>query len=499
MLTLGTAAGAVAEKAPAKERAGSEALFPTGKAGELSSSTKTLTIEGGTTLEVEAGHLLVPQSRQRDSARLLSIPYYRMRTTSKTPATPIFLLAGGPGSSWIKRVENEENFREVMLYREIADVVLFDQRGGGTSLPQMECDQRRSLPPDAPLDPARIQEEMRGMARECRDFWLDQGVDLAAFTTEENAADVNDLRRALGYPRISLVGGSYGSHLALHLLRRFPKTIDRLMLYGVEGPDHTWDDPAAILATLQRIAAVAEASEELGPHIPKGGLIDALRRVQERLEKTPVTVSVQRGDQERSVLVDRRLIQRIARVQAGRRSRPSFWPELILDMDKGNFELAAQAALSLRTLRLQDPMHYMMDCASGISDSRRQRLEAEPAASILGDLSFEYSTLCDVWDAPDLGAEFRAAVVSEAPVLIFHGTWDTSTPLENARETVRTLKNGHLVEVVGGTHGALYNLYEDWPPMKDLVRTFLSGGVVEPPPSVTLPAVEFQPRRGEGA
>ncbi|MEM7353190.1 MAG: alpha/beta fold hydrolase [Acidobacteriota bacterium] len=477
--TLATEEGTPAPGAPAP-------------ASDLTSERKIVTIEGGTTVEVEAGTLQVPENRKRPGKAKITIPYYRLRTEAEKPAPTVFLLAGGPGSSWIERFENEENFAEVTFYQQFADVVLFDQRGGGLSTPSMDCEERDRLAPDEPLDLNELGESMRRLAAQCRDRWRAEGIDLSAYNTDENAADVDALRRALGYERISLVGGSYGSHLALHMLRRYPDVVERAMLYGIEGPDHTWDGPGAMLATLERIAAVAEASEELGPRIPEEGLIATLKGVQERLAEEPVPVTLRRGEQEMTVVVDSTAVQFIARHRAGRRSDPNFWPELILAMAEGDFSLAARGAMALRGVRLQDPMHYMMDCASGISTERRQNYLADPASGVLGNLNFEYTTLCEVWDAPDLGPVFRADVPSDIPVLIFHGTWDTSTPIDNAREVTAALTNGHLVEVVGGTHGALYNLYADWPPMHDLVRAFLTGEAIDPPASVELPAVTFR-------
>jgi pimeloyl-ACP methyl ester carboxylesterase len=150
----------------------------------------------------------------------------------------------------------------------------------------------------------------------------------------------------------------------------------------------------------------------------------------------------------------------------------------------------------MRDLRLDDPMHYMMDCASGISPQRAARYRRHPAQELLGDVNWEYETLCDVWQAPDLGPEFRAPLVSAIPTLIVHGTWDTSTPIENAREVIAGLSNGHLVEVIGGGHGALYDLDRSWPPMRERLAAFLRGERVRFPTSVTLPPVELSPRGG---
>ncbi len=477
---------------PVAEKTASQAdIKRTSAPTTLTRETKTVTLKDGTEVEVEAGVLRVPESRRRPSNRELSLPYYRLSTDSPSPAPPIFLLAGGPGSSWIRRFANEENYEEVRFYQSFADVVLFDQRGGGTAQPEMGCSQRRKLPFDSPLSPDRVQAAMAELARQCRDHWTEQGVDLSAFNTDENAADVDALRRALGYTRITLIGGSYGSHLALHMMRRFPDSIDRVLLYGVEGVDHTWDDPGAKLNTLRRIAAAAEASPELAPSIPEEGLLGALSTVLQRLKKEPITATVEHRGNTHEVLVDHWLVQRIADRQAGQRSRPNAWPKMILDMYRGDFSEVAMGALALRHLRMNDPMHYTMDCASGVSEPRRKQYQSNPATDILGDLNSEYSSLCGIWQVEDLGDTFRQPVSSNIPALLIHGTWDTSTPIENARETVKTLSRGHLVEVVGGHHGALYNLYAHRPESRRWIQGFLTDTDVSLPHQVELPPLQF--------
>jgi hypothetical protein len=72
----------------------------------------------------------------------------------------------------------------------------------------MTCAEKAPLPAGQPFDPAAARRAMQTTASACRDRWLAQGVDLAAYNTVENAADLNDLRLALGYQKITLIGGS---------------------------------------------------------------------------------------------------------------------------------------------------------------------------------------------------------------------------------------------------------------------------------------------------
>jgi pimeloyl-ACP methyl ester carboxylesterase len=378
----------------------------------------------------------------------------------------------------MQRLEQHRKYlEEVAFYRGIADVVVFDQRGAGDARPRLECDDTAALPADRPLTADALAASMGAALAACRDRHLADGVNLAAYDTVENAADVEALRRHFGYRRITLLGGSYGSHLALQVLRAYPRTIDRALLYGIEGPGHTWDDPAARLATLARIAGDIERSGALvDADLPETGLLGVLARVLARLEREPVRVVVGEGEGAQTVVVDAELVRRIAAYRAGSNDEPLVWPRFLLAMDRGDFSLAARAALAWRRIPIQDPVHWSMDCASGVDPARRTRLSASPAIRLLGDPNFEYARLCDLWPHHDLGDGFRAPLHSPVPVLIVHGDRDLSTPIENAREVAAALGNARLVEVVGGGHGALYNLYNRWPEAHARVGAFLAGG-----------------------
>ncbi|MGH8110021.1 MAG: alpha/beta fold hydrolase [Arenimonas sp.] len=455
------------------------------------SGYKTIRV-GNAEAIVEQGFMEVPENRKNSVSNTITLPLYRLKSTAKHPASAIFLLAGGPGASWIDQFEQEENFREVLFYQSIADVVLFDQRGAGHSLPRMQCSQTLTLDHLQLLQAKTVRDSFRKIAGQCRDVWLTKGIDLSAYNTMENAADVNDLRNALGYSKISLIGGSYGSHLALHYMKRYPETLASVLLHGVEGPDHTWDNPAGLSAALQRIALVAEQSTQLHSQIPPAGLLATLQQVIDRLQKNPQKISISDSNgKSTEVIVDAELVRQIASRNAGRRNKPNAWPEMILAMHHGDYSEAARIAARRQTLQLSDPMHYMMDCSSGISASRRKQYADDPATRLLGDINVEYDYLCDAWPSVDLGDDFRSNATVDTPTLILHGTWDTSTPIENAREVAAALPSSHLVEVRGGTHGVLYNLYSHDPPAREWIRAFLAGEKTAFPSTVDLPAVEF--------
>lgn len=462
-------------------------------------SVESVRAGDGSIVKVEVGVMQVPESRVSPGPRRIGIPWYRLRSTSAHPAAPVFMLAGGPGASGIDALGRAEGWREIALYRTFADVVLFDQRGAGHSTPQMDCPQTAHYPNDIPLDRAHLGQLRRQMLVACRDLWLKAGVDLAAYNTIESAADVDDLRLTLGYDKVNLVGGSYGSHLGLQVMRLYPRSVARAVFHGIEGPDQTWDDPDGILEALRRYDVASQAlAPELGLAVPEGGYLASLTRTILRLQEQPQRVVVERDGKPVTVVVDAEIVRLMARRGgAGGHDRPDAWPRMILSLAQGDYSQMARAALSYRDLRIQSPMHWSMDCSSGIGAARRARYAQSSASDIVGDLNAEYEDLCDLWPVRVVGDDYRTVTTARIPTLLFHGTWDVSTPLENAREVAAGLSAGQLIVVEGGNHGVLYNLFGRWPPMRETLRRFLSGDDVTTPEWVMMPWVGKPLQRGE--
>lgn len=448
-------------------------------------------------LGFEAGEIFVPERRSKDSGRVLSIPYYRFAATAERPATPIFLLAGGPGISWIDYFnENRRARQQVRFLRSIADVVVFDQRGAGHSRPSLHCPQRLDLPLNRVLEEEELASALRTAAMACRKHWIEAGVDLDSYNTLENAADVNDLRKALGYDAISLIGGSYGSHLALALVRDYPDVVERIVLDGIEGPDHTYDLPSAVLEALEKIAHAAEESEQVREHVPENGLMAVLEDILDALEENPQTVSVDLEGESVSVKIGRTSIQDV--VLSGAQNRTNLaWAQRVLAMHHGDLARPARKAIEVRRQAIGNAMYFAMDCASGISRDREERIRTDPdeqaAEEILGNRNIDYFATCDAWNVLDLGAAFRDDVVSDVPALLFQGTWDVSTPYINAAEVARSLSNAILVTVKGGAHSTVDDLFREWSGMKALMETFLQGAPVDPPLTIDLTDAAFYP------
>src|SRR5207344_3628879 len=80
-----------------------------------------------------------------------------------------------------------------------------------------------------------------------------KGIDPRGYTVKECADDVADLRKALGYQQITLVGTSFGSQWSFAIMRRHPEIVARALLSGVEPLDYGYDMPSHVVAGLQRM------------------------------------------------------------------------------------------------------------------------------------------------------------------------------------------------------------------------------------------------------
>jgi pimeloyl-ACP methyl ester carboxylesterase len=424
-------------------------------------------------VDAEFGTLLVPENRSNPDSNLIELAFVRFRSTAKNPGPPIVYLAGGPGGSGIWTAKGSR-FPLFMALREIADVIAFDQRGVGYSKPYLQCFDRLALPLDVAPTREAVIKELREKSRSCASYWRDiQRVDLTGYNTNESADDLEDLRKALGVPQISLWSISYGTHLAFATMRRHPQSIHRAILAGTEGPDHTYKLPSNIQKHLEDLAAVIKADPEVGKEIPD--FLGLMKSVFDRLDAKPETVEITDPQTKLKVkvIVNKFVMQYIVASNIGTTVSARF-PALFYRASKGDFTNPAQVWLSQSRDEIGAAMSYMMDCASGQTAARRERIAREAKGTLLEDLfNFPFPDVCTEWNAPDLGDEFRSPVKSDIPVLFISGTLDARTPISNAEEYRRGFPNSTHMIIEGAVHSD--PLFLSSPKIKQGMMEFLRG------------------------
>lgn len=497
----GASLGGALVPAPARAQASHAVPGADPTPGTLFITTERLALEDGGFTDAHRGVIYVPQNRASPDGGLFAVEFWRFPALDGAdPATaPIFHLNGGPGwPGFGNELTNGGGFYEenIAPRARFADVIVVGQRGIGTSRPNTAC-----APPERPAEgyasTADWAAAQQAAGRRCRAYWEGQGVDLKGITVIEAAADVRDLAAALGYEKIQIQGGSFGSHWGMTVLRYHPEIVERAILNGMEGPDHTYDMPGWVLAALERVAADAEASGKLGDRVPPGGLMAGFRDVIARADADPLAVRIRRPGHRDSVTVkldadDLRGLWS-GWTPSGQRHRMATWPADMIRLYEGDLLGVAHVVYRRRTGDPSFPTaaYFMFDCGSGISPARLAQLQGDPGAEVVGDLGAWYQATCPAWDA-DLGDGFRENFDTEIPTVIIHGNWDTSTPLENALELVPHFKNSRFVLVERGTHGAIGEALRESERFRAALDAFIATGDMSGfPEVVTLPEVDW--------
>ncbi len=182
------------------------------------------------------GYLTVPEFHAVSNGRTLRLAVVRFASTAAVPQhDPLIYLEGGPGGGIAGGILQLFKAGIPPAWLAQREVILFDQRGVGKSEPALDCPENleRVLRDAATvLSPRESAAHDLAATLACRDRLRAQGINFDAYNSAEGAADVNDLRAALGYDTVNLFGTSYGTRVALTVMRDFPQIVRSAVLDG---------------------------------------------------------------------------------------------------------------------------------------------------------------------------------------------------------------------------------------------------------------------------
>ena len=446
---------------------------------------------GDLTVEGELGRLVVKENRSNPQSRLIELAFVRLKSTAAQPGYPVVYLDGGPGSSAINLARIPIYFQVFLKLREVGDVILLDQRGVGRSRPNLARISVESLPTDIFVSEEIALRIFKERAKAAADYFRSQGVDLAAYNTAESANDVEDLRRALGAEKINLLGFSYGTHLGLATIRQHGARLNRVALVGTEGPNHTRKLPSSSQQSIERLSKLIAQDPTVGSKVPD--FAGMLKRVLDRLEKEPVTVSV--TDSKKRQPVDVKvgkfgLQWLIVRDLGDTNDLPNF-PAFLYAIDRGDYSMLSRlverryneysAAMPMMTL--------VMDVSSGATRDRDAQIAREAKTALLGNvMNFLFPEIGEVFGNPDLGDGFRSPIRTDVPTLFVSGTLDNNTPPFQADEVRRQFKQSAHIIVENAGHESML----DKPQVRQAIVDFLLGKPVSRV-KIALPPLQFNP------
>ena len=436
---------------------------PTNTTTARSIDWQPFTIEGfhDKSLAGEIGSIEVPERRGSDAARTLDLHFVRLPTTAENPSAPIVYLDGGPGSSGIRLARVPGYFKTFEALTAVADVIILDQRGTGKSSPGLYCRPPAGLPPlDLFADVEKLKRFTLERIEACRAELEAKGADLAGYTTRESADDLEDLRRALGVERLSLLGFSYGTHLGLTAVRRHGANLERVALVGVEGPNHTRKLPSSLDTQVRKLALLASRDPAVNELVPD--MYGLLEKVLDKLARQPMKVSVELPDgTSAEVPVGPHGLQMILNWDLGDGNDFPIFPALLATIDQGDPSLLAWFVRKRapRMVGGVPALYFAMDGASGASPERWARIARETPEAILGNVAnglFPEAT--EAIGIQPMDESFRGPIVSDVKTLFVTGTLDSNSPPYQAEE-IRWgfTRSDHLVVENAGHEDMLVN------------------------------------------
>ena len=429
--------------------------------------------QSGKIIDAELGKFSVPENRSDSKTRSIDLSFVRFKSTNPNPGNPIVYLAGGPGGSGIGAARGAR-FKLFMDLRKVSDVIAFDQRGTGLSNQIPNCKTRASFPLDQPGKNEVYIGKMAEAAKKCISFWKKEGVQIEGYTTKENANDLEDLRKVLGVEKINLWGISYGSHLAFDFIKRYEQSIDKVVLAGLEGPNHTIKLPEYNQNFLKNLNAKVQQDEKASKVYPN--LLQLMGDVFSALDKQPVYIEIidPRSKKKMNIGISKLDVQLVTSFFLTKNPQDAAkLPFLFLQMKQGDYSSIAQMVAGIKSYagRMQ-AMPLIMDAASGVSKKRWRKIKRQTKNSLLErTTNFPYPDLSENLGLPDLGRSFRKNPVSSLPVLFFSGTLDGRTYLESAKELNKGFRNGKHIIIDGAGH----DLFMSTPKVSEFMLDFFQN------------------------
>jgi pimeloyl-ACP methyl ester carboxylesterase len=331
--------------------------------------------------------------------------------------------------------------------------VLIDPRGTGKSAP-LRCP---ALAPRDAFDDLAEAQTIAAAAQRCiAELRAGGDADPAQYTSSAVVADIDAVRVALGYDRINLWGGSYGTRVAQEYLRRYPQHVRSVVLDGAAPPAMRvgFDPWLTREAALDQVIAACAASPTCGPAFPD--LDGSLARIRADLAHArTISVPDPRTGAPREFKASFDTVIGALQGLVYAPESASLIPALLTRAAAGDYAPLAATAMVLnddvaKTVNLA--LHFAVSCAEDAP-----RIDAEQTSRMLArlrapELARRDLAACDGWPRPPVPADFYAPVVSDKPVLILSGGLDPVTPPAAGEEVAKTLPHSRHIVATGYGH-----------------------------------------------
>lgn len=373
-----------------------------------------------------------------------------------TTKAPIVFLQGGPGGSTLSM----EEFWENNPLRNDRDIILMDQRGTGASEANcVEIGDAMFAIARQDLDTESEIRALNTVLSQCKETMKQDGVDLAGYNSKENAADFEDLRKALGYEKWNLFGVSYGSRLGLTITRDFPDGVRSAVLAGILAPKvdyfggYLMNFENSLFSVLER----CEKNEDCNNRYPN--LKERLLKALKKLESDPLQIDFE-GEPFVLNPQDAVLLLFSSLYDSG---SMGYIPVFIEAMENRETQILAGPLNTIRYLYtlINWPMSYSVMAYEELPFyNELAMIESLKLSEIASNLTLSADSGMETyrnWHSFRASEIENQAVVSDIPTLMVSAGLDHVTPVSNAQEAIKHLKNGYELIFKDEGHSSMAN------------------------------------------
>jgi pimeloyl-ACP methyl ester carboxylesterase len=408
-----------------------------------------------TTLRAYCTDFPVPENRAAPSDRWIKLKLAVLKAeASASDSDLVTFLDGGPGGAATDDYPAIDPALEPLRSRRA--ILVFDQRGTGGS-------NALSCASDAGAESAGAAAAIQSVSatqdslRRC----LRQLAGRAApeyYTSSDAVRDLEDVRQALGAPRLDLIGISYGTRVAQQYAARYPQSVRSLVL---DSPvpnslallsEHARNLERALRDIFARCRTQASCAQRFGdPYATLYRLRDALRAQPQAVElRDPRNFQALRRTLTAADL------SALVRFYAYSPLTAALLPLMLQEAARGNYApLLGQSQWLADDLseRIDGGVELSVLCAEDV-DLLTARPEDEN--SLLGNgFIATAQAACQVWPRGQRPVDFHAPLVSALPVLILSGQYDPVTPPDYGAQIARSLSHARQLIANGQGHGVI--------------------------------------------
>jgi pimeloyl-ACP methyl ester carboxylesterase len=439
----------------------------------------------------QCGYLVVPENRSNPGGKTIKIALAVFKSSNPNKAPdPVIYLDGGPGGMTLNlaALEFDSLFAPFLQNN---DLILFDQRGVGLSQPSLDCKEVTDFiyaTMDTELTVDEYVQQYGDALKVCGQRLSGEGIDAASYNSAESASDVDDMRAALGYDKLNLLGISYGTRLALTVMRDHPDGVRSSIIDSVLPPQASFFDGGAttaqrVLDTLFKGCAADSACHEAYPDLET-----VFYDLVDKFNKQPISIpapNLKSSQRSEAVIDGDSLISTFFQAFYLTDLIPTL-PQSVYDIQKGDYTLLTTIT-TLQLLQLSYislGMNMAVNCkeeipfdnaasVNAILQSIRPELRGFARRELIDPSAFD---VCAAWKEGAPNPIENQPVVSDIPTLVFSGEYDPITPPDYGREAAQTLSKGYFFEFPGIGHGVIPSS----PCATGMAQAFITDPTVSP-------------------